>query len=97
MVRAARAVGVRLTGLAHYCRAPAAPTLLDHTVVIGYGALPPEQIVPLSKALKPPGLRLQAAFVLYSRLPGRGCRLRRQGWAWPWAARPPLPPFPPAG
>lgn len=52
MVQAARAAGVRLAGLSAYCRAPAAATLPDHTVVIGYGALPPEQIGPLSKVLK---------------------------------------------
>lgn len=52
MVRAARAAGVRLTGLAHYCRAPGRTPLPDHTVVIGYGALSPGDILPLAEVLK---------------------------------------------
>ena len=51
MVARAKGAGVRLAGLSEYCMGPAAPCP-PGTVVLGYGALAPQQIEPLARLLK---------------------------------------------
>lgn len=52
MVRAARAAGVRLAGLSDYRWAGGRAPAQESTVVLGYGALNPADIVPLAQTLK---------------------------------------------